>query len=356
MSCANAPGADASLDADDAGDVSRDASAALPEPACKAGEWCSLKLSTMPVSLNGIWGAGPDDVWIVGSPDTAIHWDGAVFTTLSIEQYQPLLGIWGSGRNDIWAFGTTQATWHYAADSDAGWSRSLDDPDTNAAAAVPISSIWGASATDVWAVGGAAAYKLASVFHCDGWRDGAPNWQPSPTSSDDPPKDEYIHFNAISGSVQSGIWVVGNGGKTRYTTGWSDGHATWTPVNSHTQRTLYAVWASPNGDVWAGGEGGVLHRFSRGDGGEYQETTVETAATKTIRAIWGLADDDVWAVGGEGTVLHWDGAAWTLLADPIFEAQDDLFAIWGSSKDDLWIAGRGALLHKGSVVLPGVVR
>lgn len=359
-SCAkNAPEPAAALE-NDAGDNSQDATIPLPVPDCNAGEWCSLKLSTLQLSLNGIWGIGPNDVWILGSPDTAIHWDGTSFTITSVDQYQALQGIWASGPTDIWTFGSTIKTWHYTGDPDAGWSSSTDDDPGAARWALPFNAIWGSSATDIWAVGGSAVsapFHLPTVYHCDGWRDGSPLWVPSPTGRTVPPTNEGVTFNAIGGNAVAGVWIVGDGGKTRYSSGWADGSATWTAINSRTERPLYAVWASPNGDVWAGGEAGILHRFTRANGEPYEEETVTTPTTASIRAIWGLADDDVYAIGDETTVLHWDGTSWTLVTNMAFEKDVvDLFAIWGPSKDDLWLAGRGGLFHKGPVVLPGVSR
>lgn len=318
---------------------------------CGAGAWCSVKLPSSQVSLNGIWGAGPNDVWIMGSPSTAIHWDGAQIATNEVDSNKSLLGIWGSGPRDLWTFGTIARMWHYAGDvTDGGWSRSTD---SGGGYATPLTAIWGAGPTDIWAIGTSAP----SVFHCDGWNNGEPDWQISPTSPAIPPLIETIAFNAISGSERAGVWIVGDGGRTRYTPGWSGDHATWNAVESHSQRSLYAVWASPNGDVWAAGEGGIVHRFSRADGGNYSETTVETPASTSLRGLWGSADDDIWAVGDASTVIHWDGTAWSRVDDPVFgQGGTDLFAVWGSSKNDLWIAGRGVLLHNGAVALPGVAR
>ncbi|AKU96549.1 Type IV fimbrial biogenesis protein PilY1 [Labilithrix luteola] len=209
----------------------------------------------------------------------------------------------------------------------------------------------------MWAVGTSMVRvksvdeRVASVLHCDGWGDAGPNWQASDTSVADAGSPEQISFNAIHGNASSGVWIVGNGGKTRYSAGWKADGTAWTPVNSRSSKNLNAVWCSPDADVWAAGEGGSMVRFTREGGGEYAALTVDVPTTGVLRALWGFAPDDVWAVGDAGTILHWDGKAWT--TDGSSQGlTEDLFAIWGSSKDDLWIAGQNVLLHKGSASLP----
>jgi len=365
-SCAeSAPPAEGALDVGDTGDTA-EAGAVLPQAdVCAAGTWCRIELPSMPVSLNGIWGSGPEDVWIVGTPRTAIHWDGKRFVRTTIDTRLALSGIWGSGKSDIWTFSTSQTMWHSRGFDGEGteWSGffGTTEPDSglDAAHPTPIQAMWGTSATDVWAVGatmvGPHREQVPSVLHCDGWRDGQPNWQPSGTSFGDAASPEPISFNAIHGSVSAGVWIVGNGGKTRYSAGWNGDRAEWTPVNSHTVRNLNAVWCSPDADVWAAGEGGTVHHFTRADGGEYDALTVDVPTTAALRALWGFAADDVWAVGDEGTILHWDGKAWNVEAS-VDGLTENLFAIWGSSKDDLWIAGRDVLLHKGSASVPGEIK
>ena len=370
-SCAeSAPPAEGALDAGDTGDTA-ESGTVLPPPAdsCGAGTWCRVELPSTPVSLNGIWGSGPDDVWVAGNPHITIHWNGKRFVRTTVDTRKALFGIWGSGKSDIWAFSTSQTMWHSQGfdGDDAGWSRSSETTGLNHKDGalyrdrpVPILAMWGTSASDVWAVGASmfsyyGSEEVPSVFHCDGWRDGEPNWQPSDTSFADAGSPEQVSFNAIHGNASSGVWIVGNGGKTRYSTGWNGDRTAWTPVNSHTSRNLNAVWCSPDADVWAAGEGGSMHRFTRADGGEYAALAVDVPTTAVLRALWGFAADDVWAVGDAGTILHWDGKAWS--ADGAIQGvTEDLFAIWGSSKDDIWIAGRGVLLHKGSASLPREIK
>jgi hypothetical protein len=61
-----------------------------------------------------------------------------------------------------------------------------------------------------------------------------------------------------------------------------------------------------------------------------------------LGAVWGSSFDDVWAVGRGGTILHFDGTAWTRLP-PI--TAEPLYDVHGSGKNDVWAVGRHVVLH-----------
>lgn len=66
-------------------------------------------------------------------------------------------------------------------------------------------------------------------------------------------------------------------------------------------------------------------------------------SSPNLEAVWGSGPNDVWAVGWFGTIMHWDGTAWSR-----FESgtQWPLFGIWGSGPNDVWAVGRyGTVLH-----------
>jgi hypothetical protein len=47
-------------------------------------------------------------------------------------------------------------------------------------------------------------------------------------------------------------------------------------------------------------------------------------------------------VGVGGTILHYDGKAWSVVASGI---QADLTGVWGSSSSDVFAVGGGIILH-----------
>lgn len=64
---------------------------------------------------------------------------------------------------------------------------------------------------------------------------------------------------------------------------------------------------------------------------------------QTLRAVWIVAPSDVWAAGDGGTVIHYDGSAWTSVDSG---TPNNLLAIWASGANNVWIGGQKAtLLH-----------
>jgi len=57
----------------------------------------------------------------------------------------------------------------------------------------------------------------------------------------------------------------------------------------------------------------------------------------------GSGPNDVWAVGWDGTILHFDGAAWSSMPSG---TTDPLQAVRGTAANDVWIVGQGgSILH-----------
>src|SRR2546427_7409028 len=62
-----------------------------------------------------------------------------------------------------------------------------------------------------------------------------------------------------------------------------------------------------------------------------------------LRSVWGSASTDVWAVGDAGTILHWDGSAWSGFPSG---TGNILYSVWGSASTDVWAVGdAGTILH-----------
>ncbi|MCC7538979.1 MAG: hypothetical protein IT379_22325, partial [Deltaproteobacteria bacterium] len=67
-------------------------------------------------------------------------------------------------------------------------------------------------------------------------------------------------------------------------------------------------------DVWAVGGTGTSGAFAwRWDGSSWRDEPLPDGLvdTTSLFKVWGNAADDVWLVGSRGTILHWDGSAFT---------------------------------------------
>jgi hypothetical protein len=63
-----------------------------------------------------------------------------------------------------------------------------------------------------------------------------------------------------------------------------------------------------------------------------------------VGGLWGNGPNDVWAVLPTGTLVHWNGVAWTQAAGEVETGA--AASVWGSGPDDLWVVGyRGIMLH-----------
>ncbi len=110
--------------------------------------------------------------------------------------------------------------------------------------------------------------------------------------------------------------------------------------------TLWWVHGFAADDVWAVGEAGTVIHY---DGTAW--TTVRTGAPYTLWGIWGASSTDLWAVGGDvahavpSVLLHYDGADWTEVPE-VARENDMFFKIWGASATDIWVVSeRGIILH-----------
>jgi uncharacterized repeat protein (TIGR01451 family) len=152
----------------------------------------------------------------------------------------------------------------------------------------------------------------------------------------------------LSGGDSPGIWglgsplVVDDAGNV-YVTGTSEGlggsrdYATikydsagnqiWvarysSPTNGIDEAIAIAVDASGNVYVTGGSEGRVT--------------------SEVLRGVWANSTTDVFAVGMRGTILRYDGAAWSPMTSGTSLA---LYGVWGSSPTDVFAVGQGGILH-----------
>jgi trimeric autotransporter adhesin len=292
-----------------------DAGEPIMPPDGSAGDEWTVVSSEAPRDLRGVWGSSASDVWAVGDDGWVLRWDGVRWTAVETRISMSLYGVWGSAADDVWVVGRDEeletgvvARWNGTA-----WS--TQHSDTFAAVAV-----WGTSPTNVWIAG------PTTFLHWDGvvWT---------------LPAAFLSGFSAIWGSDQYRVWFVNEVGGFLYLptkTGGQTGVA-----------SLAGVWGSRasdpggDGDVWGVGADGAITHY-----GYHGIWTPYASGTKaSLAGVWGSGANDVWAVGAGGTLLHWDGAAWSATRSG---ATRDLNAIWGSGPHDVWIVGAGGtILHRG---------
>lgn len=71
------------------------------------------------------------------------------------------------------------------------------------------------------------------------------------------------------------------------------------------------------------------------------------SAVYALTSVWGSSKDDVWASGSGGSVIHWDGTAWTptpLPTETGVPVKNTFRALWGSGPNDVWVASATDLI------------
>lgn len=193
-------------------------------------------------------------------------------------------------------------------------------------------SVWGSGAGDVWAAGGTSDRGL--VLHSDGTQ-----WTPVDSGA-----TSMLWW--VYGFTANDVYAVGEHGLILHFDGQS-----WQRAESGVDTTLYGVWGASGDDVWivggdAEGEAGSAVVL-RGSGLDFEPVTdlPSEMAPSALFKIYGYGADDVMAVGASGTVLRYDGAAWSHESTP---TDEPLFSLWGRAADDLYAVGgyaAGEILH-----------
>ncbi|MEW6141817.1 MAG: C1 family peptidase [Chloroflexota bacterium] len=99
---------------------------------------------------------------------------------------------------------------------------------------------------------------------------------------------------------------------------------------------LQAVWGSSSSNVFAVGQHGTIVHYN---GTAWSAMTSGTIADLT--GVWGSSASDVFAVGSGGTILHYDGTAWSAMTSGTTQ---NLNGIWGSSSTNVFAVGNGGVI------------
>jgi len=90
------------------------------------GHFGTTALACASGDLHGVWGTAPNDVFMVGSAGTIVHWDGAGCSRMVSPTTADLFDVAGFGPNDVYAVGAGGTILHYDG---ASW-QSVASPTT----------------------------------------------------------------------------------------------------------------------------------------------------------------------------------------------------------------------------------
>ncbi len=156
---------------------------------------------------------------------------------------------------------------------------------------------------------------------------------------------------SVWGSGSDDIWVASATGDGGPNAQHFDGTA-WTDLTLPVTTDLWWVYGPDTDSVWFVGEQSVVLRHERATGATVEIQVDEPA---TFFGIWGM-DDTMYTVGGvvpagpddPPIIVRITGDEATVVTDlPAgLDSEELWFKVWGSALDDVWVIGdRGTILH-----------
>lgn len=268
------------------------------------------------VSLNGIWGSSPSDIFAVGDNGMILHYDGESWQQEYSGTTENLNGVWGTSASSVYVVGANGLILHYDG-------RNLTD----------VSPSFSGFLSDVWCGSGSGeCFTVGQDAGILGVAAPESPWNMVYSSNN-------RSLNAIWGSSASDIYAAGDSGTLLHFDG-----IRWTPISTGTDKTLQGVWGSASDNVFAVGEEGSILHFNG-----IAWSMMDAGTTEALRGIWGNAADEVYAVGEGGTVLLLQDGRWHRLATGIAE---DLNDAWGGRRKEVYAVGAGGSILYGRASFP----
>ncbi len=299
--------------------------------------------------FGAVWGSGADDVWFVGTPGV-FRWNGTTLGPVAIDLSNYPYAVWGTAPNDVWIGQSDGTATHWDGARWTAWDTGLGG----------IQALTGSSTRDVWATGndGTIARWNGGAWRRMSDAPGSVPWVAGPDDAWRCANGSALHWDGhgwtaetVYPSVPDGTCEIASDGRGRP---WVDAGFLYRQqsggVWSRDMASAPAGWAylelfAPRpGELWATGSSGQRARWS---GTDWVRTApAQPGEDARLWAVWGTGPDDIWATGG--TVLHWDGTAWSTPAgfdDPAFA-----LGVGGDGHGTLWIVGSRIARVRGTAV------
>jgi len=378
--------ADAAGQPDDADDATQakdsegDAQPILPPEGewCTVDGWCAQHPQIPPFTLNAVWPAAPDDVWVVGELGAFLHGGETGGIMGRIPAGTTLHDMVGFPGGEMLAVGDSGQCWRHDGPE---WVAMPTGTDKN------LDTVGGPAPDDLWTAWGEwiqynefdGAYE-SHLLHLD--QDGWSEWDHAPSlrvrsiraaadgttflagvesqgqGCTDPPlvwtrilrfeSKKWSYIGELPGLEVMDMWAA-NHDEVWLVADKAPETFDFEPQPSFLLRfdgqdleeiasvegtSFVAVFGLSSEQIWAASQDQVMHLW---DGKNMEEYPLPPTEIASVSAIRGISPDDVWAVGSYGAMYHWDGTAWEALQQ--VSMFGDIYSFAGTAEDDVWAVG-----------------
>jgi len=287
----------------------------------------------------GVWGTGPDDVYVVGQPGLIFHWDGASWSRQESGTSVALTDVWGDGSGTVYITGHDGVI--LRSQGGGPWSR-MDYSDQIDLFAV------GSFQGQTYVCGRSEDFAQLSLLSGGTWID-APdriyqrdNEQAVVDTlflrSDDDPEEIIESLTSVAhyGITGADGVILMQDPETDWQLRRVRGGREWVTCSTSTERVSGNFIAT---------DGGRLFQLVEleGEVKAWQEK-FSPSLDNTVYGIYTGDADTIWAVSDNGQINRIDPPG----TDKVLLYDDGLifFDIWGSSGSDLYAVGiEGRVLH-----------
>jgi len=289
-----------------------------PEPEPPVGTW-----------FLGVWGTGPDDVYVVGQPGLIYHWNGTAWNKQDSGVDVALTDVWGPGDGTVYATGHDGVILRKSGGG--GWS-SMDSGTEE--------PLFGVGQYDGQIM---AAGREGTLRRLDG-----STWRNAPEEIYQRDAEQAVIDTLIRSEEIESLTNV-----TRYGVTGSDGIILMDDPDTDWQLRRVTggedwITCATSSDMVTGNfiatDGGRLFQLRETEGGRLAWSERYSPALDAI--VYGIhagVADTVWAVTNDGRINRVDPDN---SFQPVYEDGLVLFDIWGTSGTNLYAVGiDGRVLH-----------
>ena len=101
---------------------------------------------------------------------------------------------------------------------------------------------------------------------------------------------------------------------------------------------LYDIWGSAADDIFAVGYDGTIIHYN---GADWSVMTGGGDSPVRLNSVWGTSDSSVYAAGSSGALLRYDGSGWSVITT---RTGEDIWDVWGLNDTAIYCAGSGGLI------------